>query len=318
MYSCVLIVALFFHIALPTKEEHDSLNKHCVSLQKLSHNNLLPLSSQCPFHLESTPLREIHPLRRRRIAEPAHPLSRTLINQPTRQLPPLLALKNTLQNVLLARASSHKRYARRVLHNGQRQRNALGRRLGRVLDAEHPGVRLAELRVAGEQAASVAVGPAAQQQEVEERELDAVAGGEDGDEGLFVGVGGFLRVVEEGLVDGEDFGRAEGGRDLGEELFLHELVVGVFVGERDAALVGVEDLPLAEVGGGVVVGGEEGFGEDFGEGAAGDGDAEGVVAGDGFVLGFEDVFAQVGREVLVDVGEGVEVDGAASHGCGCD
>jgi hypothetical protein len=28
LYSCVLIVALFFHIAVPIKERHDSLNKH--------------------------------------------------------------------------------------------------------------------------------------------------------------------------------------------------------------------------------------------------------------------------------------------------
>jgi hypothetical protein len=35
-------------------------------------------------------------------------------------------------------------------------------------------------------------------------------------------------------------------------------------------------------------------------------------------LGLEDVFAQVRGEVFVDVGEGVEVDGAASHGYGCD
>jgi hypothetical protein len=91
------------------------------------------------------------------------------------------------------------------------------------------------------------------------------------------------------------------------------------VSERHAALVGVEDLPLAEIGAvGFVAGagGEKGFCEDFGQRAAGDGDAEGVVAFDGFVLRFEDVAAEVGREVFVDVREGVEVYGAASHVCG--
>ena len=87
-------------------------------------------------------------------------------------------------------------------------------------------------------------------------------------------------------------------------------------------LVGVEDLPLAEVGAVRGVRGvgrdEQGFGEDLGERAAGDSDAEGVVALDGFVLSLEDVAAEVRREVFVDVGELVEVNRAASHGCDCD
>jgi hypothetical protein len=285
----------------------------------------ISLISTFPSHLISScllkraPLGKVHALRRSIVAKPAHTLSSTLIHQTTRQLPALFGLENAFENLLLARACANKRYARGVLHDRKGERNALGRRLGRVLDAEHPGVRLAKLRVAGEKTASVSVRSTAEEQQVEERQFDAVARGEDGDESLFVSVGGFLRVVEQVLVDGEDFGLSQFGRDFGEEFFLDQLVVGVFVGEGHAALVGVEDFPLAEVRAVVFVtrtGCQEGFGEDFGQRAAGDGDAECVVALFGFGLGFEDVFAQVGREVFVDVREGVEVYGAASHVCG--
>lgn len=90
--------------------------------------------------------------------------------------------------------------------------------------------------------------------------------------------------------------------------------------EGNAALVGVEDLPLAEVGrvlGSAIGGREQGFGERLGQRASRDGDAEdGRIASEGSPLRVEDVFAEVRGEVLVDVREGVEVGGFA-HVAGC-
>jgi hypothetical protein len=268
----------------------------------------------------TAPFREIDTFSRRRIAEPAYAIASALVDQATRQLSTLLRLENALENVFLSSTGADECYARSVLHNGERKGNALGRRLRRVLDAQHPGVGLAQLRVAGEKRAGVSIGPAAKEQQVEKRQLNTIARSENRHKSLLVRVGCFLRVVEQRLVNGEDLGRSKLGGDFGQQLFLHEPVVGVLVSERHAALVGVEDLPLAEIGAvGFVAGagGEKGFCEDFGQRAAGDGDAEGVVAFNGFVLRFEDVAAEVGREVFVDVCEGVEVYGAASHGCGC-
>lgn len=62
------------------------------------------------------------------------------------------------------------------------------------------------------------------------------------------------------------------------------------------ALVGKEDMPLGELRGifrGAVASGEQGFGQDGGQGAAGDGKAEGAVSGKRGVLTTEDVASQL-------------------------
>ena len=119
-----------------------------------------PFSSS---HLDHTaPLGEVHALGRSSVAEPANALAGALVDQSARKLAALLRLENALQHVLLSRAGSDESNARGVLHDGQREGNALGRRLRRVLNAENPGAGLAQLRVAGEQRASVAVGTAAE------------------------------------------------------------------------------------------------------------------------------------------------------------
>lgn len=90
--------------------------------------------------------------------------------------------------------------------------------------------------------------------------------------------------------------------------------------EGNAALVGVENLPLAEVGrifGSAIGRREQGFGKRLGQRASRDGDAkDGRIAREGGPLRVEDVLAEVRGEVLVDVREGVEVGGFA-HVAGC-
>lgn len=97
-----------------------------------------------------------------------------------------------------------------------------------------------------EEGAGVAVGAAAQKDEVEDGEADGVTAGEAADERLFVLVGEFLGIVEVGGVDGMDGGLLVGG-DLVEELGFQEAIVGVGVVEGHGTLVCEEDFPLGEV-----------------------------------------------------------------------
>nr|POE77455.1 upf0656 protein [Quercus suber] len=244
------------------------------------------------------------------VHEPAHFVPGGLVDQPAGQLSALLRLEDLLQDVFLAGASRDERDLGRVADDGQAQADALGRGFGGVGDGQDPGVGLAQGGVVGEQRAGVAVGPAAQQDEVEERQLDGVARGEDGHQLLLVLVRQLLHVVQVLRVDGEDLGRGGAGGDLVQQFFLHQLVVRVLMIERHAALIGVEDLPLLELDAvvGVLGGGrgEEGFGQRLGEGAAGDGDAEDIVTFDGFGLLLEDILAEVGGQIIVDRGEGEE------------
>lgn len=63
------------------------------------------------------------------------------------------------------------------------------------------------------------------------------------DELFFVGVGKLFEVVEEGGVDCVDVFGWDCG--VAEEFFRCKTVIGVLMVERDAALVGIEDLPIA-------------------------------------------------------------------------
>lgn len=192
-----------------------------------------------------------------------------------------------------------------MCHDGQREGDAFRRGLWRVLDLQDPRLGLAQKRRAREQAAGMAVGPAAQQQQVEHGQPHAVPRREDADEGLFVLIGEFLRIVEVLDVDWEDLWFAELGGDLVQNFRLDQAVVAIFVVERDEALVGVEDLPLVELELGVAVGLlEECLAQDLGQRAARDGDAEDSMAAYRGILGVEDVCAEGGRK-LTDALEGV-------------
>lgn len=247
-----------------------------------------------------------HAIHSRIIHEPAHSISTPLINKRTRQSRALL--KDLLEHLLLPGACRHKRNPHRMVHHGQGKRNPLRRRLGAILNRRDPRVRLAQQLMAREQRASMPIRPAAEQDQVEDRQLDGVALRKVAHEELLVLVRHLLDVIEMRDIDGVDGRGAELGGDLVEELGFQERVVAVCVVEGDGALVREEDLPLGEVDGvvGGGGGGEERRGQGLGEGAARDGDFEGAVPADARVLRLDDVVAEAGGEV-VDGGEGVEV-----------
>lgn len=150
----------------------------------------------------------------------------------------------------------------------QTEGDSLGWGLGGVGDAQAPGVGLSQQRVLGEERTGVAVWTTAEQQQVEEGQLDRIAGGKDGDEQLLVLVGHLLRIVEVLLVNGVDLGLAQLlARNLVQQLLLEQLVVAVLVIEGHAALVGEEYLPLGEVdlvAGAAIAFGQEGLCESLG------------------------------------------------------
>lgn len=261
--------------------------------------------------LQAAPARNADTVQSSIVTEPADLFAGALVDQATRQRTALLGLENLLHNVLFAGAGGDKGNLGAVHDDGQAEGDALRWGLGRVGNAQAPGVRLAQQGVLGEERAGVAVGAAAQQDEVKQRQLDRVAGGKGGDEELFVLVGAFLGVVEVLLVNGVDFGLAQLLRgDLGQQLVLEQLVVAVLVVQRHAALVGKEYLPLAEVGrvgGAAVALGQQGLRQRFGQRATRHGHAEGRMPLNGAVLLGEHVLAECGCELghrreAVDVG----------------
>lgn len=179
------------------------------------------------------------------VDEPAAPVSRSFVDESARQA--RASVENLLHDVLLAGAGGDKGDADGVRDDGQRQGDSLGGRLGRVLDGGDPGVGLAEQLVAGEEGAGVAVGPAAEQQQVKDGQADRVARGEAGDERLLVLVGELLDVAEVLRVDGVHGGGLLVRGQLVEQLGLDQGVVGLGVVQRHRALVGEEDFPLGKV-----------------------------------------------------------------------
>ncbi|KAI7197821.1 6-phosphogluconolactonase [Hortaea werneckii] len=251
----------------------------------------------------ATASRKAHPISRRRVAEPADLLPGTSVDQSARQIPALLCLENLLQDILLAATSCHEADLSSRLDDWQAQGDALWWWLRGVIDGQDPRLGLPQQRVVWEEGARVAIWTAAEQQQIEQRHLDRVARSEHIDQLLLVLVRCLLRILESSLVDREDLWLGHVLRDLVQPLLLDELVVRVFVRERYAALVGVEDLPFAEVN--LVL---------WASGAARDSNAEDVVALEGFILGVEDVLAKIRRKLVVHAREGVEVHRSA-HGC---
>lgn len=98
-------------------------------------------------------------------------------------------LEDLLHNGLFAATSRDKGDTHGVRDHGQGQCDALGRRLGAVLDGGNPGGSLAQEFVAGEQRAGVAIGAAAEQQEVEDGQTDRITAGKRADEDLLVVIG---------------------------------------------------------------------------------------------------------------------------------
>lgn len=232
------------------------------------------------------------------ISEPGHLITSTLVNQSGRKTGSLLKIKDLLKDFLLARACRDKGNVDSVGNNRQGKGDALRRGLGRVCLRRNPSILLAKQGMAREERAGVAIGAAAQEDEIEGGQLDAVLGGKLAHQILLIEICEFLRIVILNvlLVDGVDDRCAELERDLGDELVVQQTVVAILMVERYGALVGEEDVPLGELGGifrEAIAGGEEGFGQDGRQGAAGDGEAEGAVPGKSGILAAEDVASQL-------------------------
>lgn len=149
-----------------------------------------------------------------------------------------------------------------------------------------------------EQTAGMSIGPAAQQQQIEDGQLDAIPRGEAVHEELLVLIGQLLDVIQLRDVDGVHDGLAHVGGDLVEQLGLQEAVVGVGVVEGHGALVGEEDLPLVEldrVFGGAGRG-QERLGQGLGQRAARHGDLEDLMSLNAGILTLHYVCSQTGRE----------------------
>ena len=255
--------------------------------------------------LQERTTREANALNSRLIDKPANTITSTLIDQRTGQI--IRRIEDMLHDLLLSTTSSHKGHPHRMGNHRQSQRNSLGGRLRRIRNGRNPRIGLPQQFMFGEQAAGMAIRSATQQQQVEDGQTHGIPRRKAPHERLLVLVGELLDVVEVLLVNGVDGGLGVAG-DLVEEFRLEEGVVGVFVVEGHGALVGEEDFPFGEVDDVFGAGGrrQQSGGEGFGQGAAGDGDLEGVVALDACLLGLDDVGAEGGGEG-VDAGEGVEI-----------
>lgn len=244
------------------------------------------------FPLQVRPPRKADALDGGLVDEPAASVSRSLVDESAGQT--RAGVEDLLHDILLAAAGGNKSDADGVRDDGQRQGDSLGGRLGRVLDGGDPGVGLAEQLVAGEEGAGVAVGPAAEQQQVKDGQADRVAGGEAGDERLLVLVGELLDVAEVLRVDCVHGGGLLVRGQLVEQLGLDQGVVGVLVVQRHRALVGEEDFPLGEVDRVFGAGGgrQQGRGERLGQRASRHGHLEDAVSLNTGVLALDYVCAQ--------------------------
>jgi hypothetical protein len=241
------------------------------------------------------------------VNEPADPALTLEVDESAGQLVAFVRVEYLPHDFLLSAAGRDKRDLQSSLYDGEGEGDALGWGLGRVGNGQDPGVLFAQEIGAGEQATGVAVGTASKKEQVEERQLDAVACSENADQSLLVLVGQLLHVVEVLDVDGVHLGRAQLGGYLVQELLLHQLVVAVLVVERHGALVGVEDFPLVELHLSIALGLlQERLGERLGQRSARDGDAKDLMTFERRVLRIEDVGAQA-RGELIHVIERVQV-----------
>ena len=146
-----------------------------------------------------------------------------------------------MQDVDLALPGCDERDAERVVDDGVRERDALRRGLGRVVDPRHPAVLLEQERVLWEERRGVPVRAHPEQDKVEDGEPRGVLHRELADELLLVCVGELVEIVEQRGVDRVDVLLRDG--HLGEEHVRAELVVRVLVFERYGAFIRVVYMP---------------------------------------------------------------------------
>ena len=210
-----------------------------------------------PFYsLQASSTRKSHPLHSRVISEPADLLACALVDQRRRQTAALFGIEDLLHDILLSSTGSNVSDAERMGDDRQGEGDALRGRLGRVVLSTHPGVLFAQQLMPGEQTAGVAIRTAAQEDEVEHGQLDAVLGSKSAHQILLVRIGDLLRVVV-GL-NRVHRGSSQLCRNLADQLLFEETVVAVRVVEGHVTLVREEDIPLGElrgVFGGAIAGG---------------------------------------------------------------
>lgn len=159
-------------------------------------------------------------------------------------------LENLLENGGLSSTLGDESNGLGSLENGEGDGDSSGRRLGGVLDGGDELGLLLEQSMSREQRASVAVGTASKQDEIENGNTLGVQR-HVGNDLLLVVLGNSIGLVQKGLLHGEDLWLLILG-DVIEEILLEESVVGVGIIQLDQSLIREEDLPLGELGLGVV------------------------------------------------------------------
>lgn len=129
-----------------------------------------------------------------------------------------------------------------VVNDGICQRNSLRWGFRAVGNISHPSVFLCEQFVAGEEGCGVSVGTYTEEDEIEDGETRSVLLSELVDEFFLVRIGELFDIVGKGIIDRVDVLRRDG--DFAEEFGDAEAMVGVFVVERDNALICIVDLPI--------------------------------------------------------------------------
>ena len=214
-------------------------NKHTHRCPPLSEPSLFPFTF---LHLQlEFALRQLYLGRCRVIHEPyelagSHwPHTRSGQTQ-------LGGVQDGVQDLHLSRASRDERDTGGVIDHGVGERHAARGRLGRVLDVRDPAVGLREELVAREERGRVAVGADAEQDKVKDGEARRVLLRKLVNQLLLVRVRELFQVVLQRWVDRVDVGWRDG--HFGVERVLRELVVGIFMIERDDAFVYVKDMPM--------------------------------------------------------------------------
>ncbi|KAI6766653.1 hypothetical protein HG531_011875 [Fusarium graminearum] len=256
------------------------------------------------FCMES-PSREADALDSGLVNKPAAALASALVDKGTGQA--TFGIEDLLHDVLLAASSGDKCNADGVVNHGEGESDALGGRLGGILDRSDPGVDLAEQLVAREERAGMSVGSASEKEEVEDGQTNRIAAGEASNKSLLVLVGKFLRVVQVLGVDGMN-GRLLILGELVQKLLLQKSIVGVFVVERYGTLVSEKDFPTCEIDDivGTGRGGQEGLGECLGQRTTRDANLESTVSSNTGSLALNNVRAQCwGKSVCVAESEEV-------------
>lgn len=162
---------------------------------------------------------------------------------PTRWQTQFWLIQDFTQHLLLSFSCQNECESVCVVQDGVGEGDSLGRRFRAILDGSDPPVLFAEQFVTGEEGACVTVWAHSEEDEVEDGVTNGFFTGKSLDELLFVCVTELFWVVKEGFVDGVDL-RSLQLRNFGEELLMAQVVVGVFVVERDKAFVAKENLPL--------------------------------------------------------------------------